>query len=538
MSNISLFEISWEVCNKVGGIHTVLSSKLAHANSFAQNYIVFGPYKNTQEFNSLPLPPKFAEVKRKMEILGIILHYGEWKPYDYAVTCILVEIKGFEEQTYNIKARLWEEFEIDSLNTSWHDFDEVMVWSWACGILCEELAQVYLDNDVIVHSHEWISSGSTFYIASRKREEMRSNTNNSIIVKNIKNVFTTHATMLGRAYYGSFNTILNARNMDGKSGFEIAKELGVHTKYQTEYQAFRVSDVATCVSSMLKNEIAELYDYNNCVVTENGFERDLSFDDCIREFIEYHSKLTSSIQEYFKPYYDVKKNMRIGILSGRFEILAKGYDVIFKALGELNEELKQKEVLKDIVMLAPVIAGGFTQVNDSLQGVGFSSAPLSKHSIELNHPLMELATSNGLFNRVNDKVKIIFIPRMITDENKAFSMTYYQILQACDFSLYPSGYEPWGYTPHESIAYGVVTVTSKNAGFGQYWLESHINNSVVKSVIGEDTKSKVKEVKDYIIEEYFKKPSTQYREKKYALEYSKELQWNVLFENYKNIYEE
>ena len=531
MSNLSLFEISWEVCNKVGGIHTVLGSKIKHAKEYANQYIVFGPYKNTEEFESKELPEEWDHLNSELQEMGITLHYGLWKTHNCEAECILVELAGYESHADEIKTKLWEHYEIDSLGTEWFDFGEVMVWSWACGVVCLKLSQLWHQNNTIVHAHEWISSGAIFYFDILKKED------SNPLIQNIRTIFTTHATMLGRAYYGNNGQLLTKELLGKKTALEVAKELNVHTKYLTEYHALRAASAATCVSKVLEKKIEELYDFEECHVTENGFEIDLSFDDCIKQFSEYHSKLTNNIQEYFKPYFSIKKNMRIGIMCGRFEIAAKGYDVTFKALGQLNEELKQQDNSKEIVILATIMAGNFDLNEQITQTAGFNIAPLSAYNIDINHPLMQLCTQNQLLNRKEDKVKVIIVPNLISKDHKVFDLDFYNIMQASDFSLNASGYEPWGYTPHESIAYGITTLTSKSAGFGAYWISNHINNSVVRSTLSENFDEKAQEIKEFIREEYHKKAATQYREKKYALEYSKALQWESLYENYKNIYE-
>ncbi|MCH8519977.1 MAG: glycogen/starch synthase [Nanoarchaeota archaeon] len=531
--NVLLFEISWEVSNLVGGIHTVLASKINHAKQYADEYYCIGPYKNTTEFVREDTPSHLHNAVQELQEQGLILHFGKWTPDSQtSCNCILVEMKRYEKHANSIKAKLWENHKIDSLNSDWFDFDEVMTWSWGCGLVCETLSKQMNFKNTLVHSHEWMCSGATFYFHEHKhlKEELH-----------IRTIFTTHATMLGRAYYGNFNELLMNKDLEhelnNKSPYQIAQELNVHTKYQTEHQALRFADKSSCVSPLSKDEIIKLYDYKEVNVTENGFSLNLSFDDCIKQFTNTHSKLTNSIQEYFKPFYKIKKHLRIGIISGRFEVKAKGYDTTFQALGELNNQLKEQDSSKDIIILAPIMAGDYKPLKEEVQ-LDFNQhiAPLSKYNIELSHELMQLCTRNGLLNRKEDKVKIILIPRTLDTHNKAFDMNYYELLQGCDFSLFPSGYEPWGYTPHESIAYGVITLTSENAGFGKYWLHNKINNSVVRVVLGQDYTSKVEQIKEFILEEYTKTAKTQYREKKYALEYSKELEWEMLFENYINIY--
>lgn len=533
MSSIILFEISWEVSNLVGGIHTVLASKLNQAKKYANSYYTLGPYKNTEEFESQDLPGLFIPLYEELKQIGITIHYGKWITNNQEANTLLVELTGFESQANHIKAKLWEQYQIDSLNTNWFDFDEVMTWSWACGIVCEKITQQLNPHTSIIHTHEWMSSGAVFYIDTAKQENK--------LKQNIKTVFTTHATMLGRAYYGTYDKLLvhEKEVLKEKTPYEIAQELNVHTKYQTELKALETANAATCVSSLLKDEIKALYFNSNVKVTENGFDNNISFDDCISEFVSIHSKLTDDIQDYFSSYYKVKKNMRIGIISGRFEIKAKGYDLTFEALGKLNTKLQQQDSSKDIVILAPIIAGNYQEL-ETEQTLDFNSniAPLSKHNIEIEHPLMQLCFNNKLLNRKEDKVKIILIPRIVSSDKPYFNSNYYQLLKASDFSLFPSGYEPWGYTPHESIASGVVTLTSNCAGFGAYWQKMHINNSIVKIASCSDHQAKILQIQDFIEEEYKKTSQTQYREKKYALEYAKELSWSVLYDKYRKIYEE
>ncbi|MFP4401946.1 MAG: glycosyltransferase [Candidatus Nanoarchaeia archaeon] len=534
MSNLSLFEISWEVCNVVGGIHTVLSSKIDHAKEYATNYFTIGPYKNEEEFKRQELPEQFQLIYNELKEMGITIHYGLWETQQTNAQCILVELSGFEHESNEIKRKLWEMYQIDSLNSSWFDFGEVITWSWACGVVCEKFSNSLDTQHTIIHTHEWMSAGAVFYINSLKIN----NTQNNDQVHNIKTVFTTHATMLGRAYYGTFNKLL-VDEIGDRNPHDIARELNVHTKYESEYAALKYADISSCVSILLKEEISKLYGIDEVEVSENGFNYEMSFDECIKDFNSTHTHITQSIQDYFKPYYHVKKNMRVGIISGRYEVRSKGYDVTFKALGELNNELKQSDNEKNIVILAPIIAGDFEEIEDFDKNIpeGIHIAPLTKHNIEADHELMQLCTNNGLLNRAEDRVKIILIPRMISKLHRVFGYEYYDILRACDYSLFPSGYEPWGYTPHESIAYGVVTLTSKFAGFGAYWLHQHINNSVVSVVKGDEFEQRVVEVKNFVKEEYNKRASTQYREKKYALEYSRQIHWRELYQNYAEMYE-
>ena len=78
----------------------------------------------------------------------------------------------------------------------------------------------------------------------------------------------------------------------------------------------------------------------------------------------------------------------------------------------------------------------------------------------------------GLNNHPDSFVKIVFIPSYLTGNDGLLNMPYYDILVGMDATAFPSYYEPWGYTPLESVAFGIPTVTTQLSGFGQ-WVISH-----------------------------------------------------------------
>ena len=102
-----LFEISWEVSNLVGGIHTVLASKINHAKKYAHTYYTLGPYKNTEEFEKEDLPGLFIPLYEELKQIGITIHYGKWVTNNQEAQTILVELTGFESESNLIKAKLF-----------------------------------------------------------------------------------------------------------------------------------------------------------------------------------------------------------------------------------------------------------------------------------------------------------------------------------------------------------------------------------------------------------------------------------------------
>ncbi len=79
----------------------------------------------------------------------------------------------------------------------------------------------------------------------------------------------------------------------------------------------------------------------------------------------------------------------------------------------------------------------------------------------------------NMWNRPDDKVKVIFIPSYLIGNDGIVDMKYYDVILGNDLCIYPSYYEPWGYTPLESIAFHVPCITTDLAGFGLW-----VNNSL------------------------------------------------------------
>ena len=91
-------------------------------------------------------------------------------------------------------------------------------------------------------------------------------------------------------------------------------------------------------------------------------------------------------------------------------------------------------------------------------------------------PILSKIRELSLFNRSEDKVKVFFVPSYLKGNDGILNLTYYQLLSGLDVSVFPSYYEPWGYTPLESLAFGVPTVTTTLAGFG-LWVKAHYSGN-------------------------------------------------------------
>src|SRR3989338_1917453 len=182
-----LFEASWEVCNKVGGIYTVVKSKARSlVNYYGRNYYLIGPYfvkKATGEFVEGIPPEEIKQVFEKLRREGIECHFGEWL-IDGKPNVILIDFINFTHKKNEIKTKLWDNFKIDSLNTQYFDYDEPVIWATAVGMLIDEVAGVYKDKKIVAQFHEWLAGAGLLHLKK----------NNS----SVATIFTTHATTLGR----------------------------------------------------------------------------------------------------------------------------------------------------------------------------------------------------------------------------------------------------------------------------------------------------------------------------------------------------
>jgi phosphorylase/glycogen(starch) synthase len=326
-----LFEVSWEVCNKVGGIYTVLTSKVEQMKSYYKNYFLIGPYFEQHaklEFTE-ELPP--AEFIAAFEILkkeNILCYYGRWDDVKTSPKVILINFSGIIDKKNIIKEAFWNDYKIDSLRAYW-DFEEPSLWSYSVGRLIHELYLSSLkDKKIVVQFHEWLSAFGLLYLKKNCR--------------NVATVFTTHATVLGRTLasngidlYGSINNV---------DPLHYAYKFNVEAKHLTEKAAALNADVFTTVSEITGLEAEKFLSKKPEVLLYNGLDiaKFPSFEDISIKHKASKERLKEFLSYYYFPYYtfDMDKNL-IFFTIGRYEYHNKGYDLLIKALGKLNELLKK-----------------------------------------------------------------------------------------------------------------------------------------------------------------------------------------------------
>lgn len=517
-----LFEISWEVCNKVGGIYTVITSKEKYAKKNFEEYYLIGPYLKNSKFTQKEIPEKYEKAVKILEERGIKIYFGSEEEKDNNV--ILVDHIGFSQNTNNIKGYLWEKFQIDSLGSSWYDFDEAMLWSWVCGIAIEELTKEN-DKKIIVHAHEWMSSAAILYLKKTENKHK------------YKTIFTTHATMLGRAISGSGNNLYEIENSINPD--EFAYKIGVQTKHQLEKVVALNCDCFTTVSDITGKEAEKFYEKKPEILLYNGINTEnFNFDN-----IAAKKNIIEFTKGYFNDFYSFDfENSNYIYTSGRNEFRNKGVDLLIESLSTLNENLKNDNSQKNIVCFFMIPIGEFEE--DELVINSFVNykknfkegkkdfAPLSTHKLPTDNQIISMLFQKNLLNNEEDKVKIIIIPQYINKENKFISLKYYEFTAGFDLSIFPSYYEPWGYTPMESIAMGTKTFTTDLSGFGNYIKKNDLENEFVE-IINRSEKSfedSADELAQKILKNDFENKNDEIKE------FAKTFDWEKFYYNYIKAY--
>ncbi|MEY8593823.1 alpha-glucan family phosphorylase [Butyricimonas hominis] len=460
-----LFEVSWEVCNKVGGIHTVISTKvLSMAGEFKNNHILIGPdvwrYDvPNPEFTEDPHLFKSWRLKAAQE--GLRIKVGRWNIAGNPAV-ILVDFTSFIPQKDQILTSFWDKFQVDSLTGQW-DYIEPVLFGFTAGKVIESFVRYHVSarQQVIAQFHEWMTGSGLLYLRD--------------VMPQIGCVFTTHATVLGRSIAGNGLPLYDP--MKDYDPAETARRFGVTAKQSLESKSAEWADAFTTVSDITALECAHFLGKNVDTVTPNGFENSFTPDEANypRKRQEGRDRLLKVAQAQLGR--AVAEDALIVGISGRYEFKNKGLDVFVEALGRLNRNAENK---RDILAFI-LVPAGFKGVNRELvnnlerpyQAVE-TVLPYMTHELSdpQNDPVLRKLGEEQLLNRTDDKVKVFFCPSYLNGNDGVFNMPYYDLLVGMDLTVFPSYYEPWGYTPLESLAFKVPTITTTLAGFG-LWVESH-----------------------------------------------------------------
>lgn len=459
-----IFEVSWEICNKVGGIHTVISTKSVELkNKCNKQLVLIGPdvWRDNNEHPEFIEEPKlFAEWKMQAEAEGLRCRIGHWDIQGKPLV-ILVDFTNFINQKDDIFFKFWEDYRLDSLSGQW-DYIEPALFGYASAKLIESFSKYYasVHDKIIAHFNEWMTGTGILYLKSAMPQ--------------IGTAFTTHATTVGRSLAGNSWPLYN--KLSEYNGDLLSKEFNIASKQSLEKLSAHNADVFTTVSDITANECKQLLNKSVDVVTQNGFEND--FVPKGEHFKNKRKIAREAFIQVAENMFDKKYEEEPFIVatSGRYEFLNKGYDLFIDALGEINKNNNLDREILAYVLVPANNYGKKTALYNKLNNHNgeniIDDVHLTHNLHEAEHdPILNRIKNNELYNKPEDKVKIIFVPSYLNGNDGIFNHKYYDLLIGLDLSVFVSYYEPWGYTPLESVAFGVPTITTTLAGFGK-WMES------------------------------------------------------------------
>ena len=534
MSNVNLnpdflFEVSWEVCNKVGGIHTVIASKAPIvAGAMGDNYITIGP-----DFSQDSVNPEFSEDNSLMaawrESLynqGVRVRIGRWNIEGRPIA-ILIDFKSFFSQKDTILSKLWEDYNVDSLSGQW-DYVEPVLFGYAAGVVIASYAETMCtpSQKVVAHFHEWMASAGSLYLHK--------------YAPYVATLFTTHATVMGRCIAGNrlplYNDLLKF-NAD-----ELARQFNVVAKHSLEKSAAAHSDAFLTVSEITANECRYLIGREVTRITPNGFDN--GFVPRGEELAAKRAAARKKLIEVAEASWGVElNNPLIVATSGRYEYRNKGIDVFLESLKQLASSSLDRDVLA--VVAVPAANIGMRQdLAQHLENKESAIDPAQKrwltHNLESEAwDLVSQSIEGSILSTSASRVKVLFVPTYLNGNDGIFNMPYYDVLAGVDLTVFASYYEPWGYTPLESVAYGVPTVTTTLAGFG-LWVANHSNRAGVDVVRRDDYNERevVFQITE-IMKRYLTMSEAQYEAtREAAMELSNTAVWKKLYNEYKRAYEE
>ena len=491
-----IIEVSWEVCNKVGGIYTVLSTRAKTILTKTDAQLMFiGPDLWKETANPLFKEDKrlMAGWRKKATEEGLNIRIGRWMIPGEPVA-VLVDFTPYYNIKNDIYAEAWNLFKVDSLH-AYGDYDEASMFSYAAAKVAESYYNHVITKDaksadepkVIYQAHEWMTGLGALFLKHW--------------IPSIATIFTTHATSIGRSIAGNMKPLYDY--MEGYNGDQMADELNMQSKHSIEKQAAHRVDCFTTVSEITDRECAQLLEKKADVITVNGFEDD---------FVPKGAAFTAKRKEARKVMLNVASKLLgqefaddtiIVSTGGRYEFRNKGIDILLESLNRLAHEPSLDRDVLAFINVPAWVKGPRMDLVERLQMKEESNCQLSIVNCQLETPVithelynmdddkaLSMMRAIGLNNAPESRVKVIFVPCYLNGDDGIFNLPYYDLLPGDDLAIYPSYYEPWGYTPLESVAFHVPTITTDLAGFG-LWVNSlqKVESGKMKDESGNGEKS-------------------------------------------------
>jgi len=592
----ALIEVSSEAGRKIGGIYTVLRSKAKYLHKkFGNNYLLIGMLdeKCGEDIAFESPPAQVAKIFSKLEPEGIICKYGKWKYGDNA-QIISVDARQAGQKTVEyvngnvqkdtqknyLKFLLWKNFGVDSLMEKSWDFDENVVWCFGVGRLLEEmfLAGLYDTKATVLQCHEWIAGAALLYCRIR--------------VPGLATVFTTHATVLGRTLASAGVDVYSvASRATEPISTNAAYANRVEGKHQLEAAAARECTVFTTVSETVAQEVEYILGRKADVITVNGIEYLPKRSDKKERVLSQLARreLCQLLEACFISYYQQRYDDALfAFISGRYEFTNKGFDIFIEALGKLNAKLKKGKknarrvfgfvcapssvrgpkisIIKNYLLLDKI--NGIMKLLPELSGRPYVNlqASLSLLSGEIradienmakgfikdgerphincydltyaNDAIINACVKAGLTNSNDDVVKVIFYPTYMKPNDGLMNLNYYDVISAMDVGVFPSRYEPFGYTPVEAASVGDIAITSDMTGFGRFIMKKAKKGCGVDVIrmAGRSSSQSSDELARKLEGYYHMAPARLESEKRSAYRMMRHVDWGVLVKNYYKAY--
>lgn len=458
-----IFESSWEICNKVGGIYTVLSTKARTLQLQHKDHIIFiGPDLGLCSQLFVESPRLLNAWKKQTLKEDLHVRVGRWDVPGKPIV-ILVNFEVYYAQKNKIYTDFWKWFGVDSLN-GFGDYDESCMFAYACGEVIKSFTTFFgtTGQNVIAHFNEWTTGFGLLYCKH--------------YLPGVATVFTTHATSIGRSICGNNKPLYDF--LSDYHGDQMARQLNMVSKHSVEKIAAQQADCFTTVSDITARECSQLLEKKPDVVTPNGFEN---------QFVPKGKKAILARQESREILTKVTEALLgcslsedplfLGI-SGRYEFRNKGIDVFIDSLNYLKNQRSLMREVVAFIMVPGDVSAPRQEVLERLAHpelkydapIYFPFTPHWLNHIESDR-VLNMIKYRGFKNLKKDLVKIVFVPCYLNGDDGIFNKSYYELLSCFDLTVFPSYYEPWGYTPLESIAFSVPTITTNLAGFGSWALQ-------------------------------------------------------------------
>lgn len=580
-----LFEVAWEVCHQIGGIYTVLKSKApAMQEIWGENYFLVGPYYQDSaeiEFEQSSLDETLVPIFDDLKSKGIQAYFGRWliagKP-----KVILIDFRKRFPHIDTDKYTLWSDHGIESPSSD-GELNETIAFGFSVTEFFKSVAKFSPRRKSIVHVHEWMAGIVLPRIAHEKLP--------------FATIFTTHATLLGR-YMASDNPEFY-RELYSINPEQAATHYNINCRFAIERAAARSANVFTTISEVTAREAEHFLGRKADLILPNGLniERFTALHEFQNLHLKYKERIHEFVMGHFFPSYsfDLDRTLYF-FISGRYEYRNKGMDIFIEAIYRLNKLLKQSQNPPNIVafiitkanvkninvtalqrhlmfedlknnclevekgighrILGAVSRGRLPSYEDLLSNDFQVRLKRTMHAVKNgklplivthdmwddgNDAILQHLRHRHLLNEPTDPVKVVFHPEFVTATSPLFNIDYDQFVRGCHMGIFPSYYEPWGYTPPECIAMGIPTVTTDLSGFGSYVqnnLPGASNQGIY--VLNRSTQSNDKAIEDlaqylFMFSRLSRRERIELRNRAERL--TEKFDWSVLAVNYHNAHE-